>query len=263
MMSETEIESFEVETPYPDATAPEAQEPDGGADASGAADSGGGADEGYKRPEKFKTEAALYEAYRQLEAKLGAAPKQESQPDPKPSEPEGSAPSLFTAEQQAQFRQELLGGGLTDESKAALAARGVTPEMASMYLYGQQAMEANALENWIKEQGGQETFSEAHRWGKENWSPSEFMAWEDRLRAAREAQDYAGMRRHLDLLYTHYNADRDTYPSTSVRGASPGRVQPFQSQGEMIAAMNDPRYDRGDTAYHNEFKRRLAVSPNF
>ena len=43
--------------------------------------------------------------------------------------------------------------------------------------------------------------------------------------------------------------------------AAPNKSQSYRSQAELIADMNDPRYDN-DPAYRNDVMNKLANSPN-
>ncbi len=211
---------------------------------------------------KYKTAADLEAAYKALESKLGAANKPEAtpqNPSPQPA-PVEAAPSLFTQDEMDAYRQELAAGALTEESRQAIQAKGLPAEWAEAFFAGQQALGQRELDAWIEAEGGADEMDSARQWALENWSPESQQAWQERYEQAKNIGDYRAMKQQWQMVMAQYKADRDTYPSTDVRGTRPEPVQPFSSQEEITAVMSDPRYARNEKAYVEWVRKRLAVS---
>ena len=180
---------------------------------------------------------------------------------------------LDIAKFNAEFAEK---GALSEESYAEITEKANVPrELVNAYIATMGAANAateaastadgeaaavaeeKALENAMAAVGGEENFNELAQWAKVNLS--------DEDKAAYEGMISAGTGDNLRVAVEWLNAKRvaaEGSEATLLSGkanASAG-VKPFASQAELQEAIRDPRYKKGDPAFHAEVDKRLAVS---
>ena len=152
-------------------------------------------------------------------------------------------------------------GKLSDESYKALAEAGFPKLFVDSYLRGQEAVSNSYVQSVISMAGGNEAFKQL----------CEHLAVEGTLDAFQEAvenRNSGAIRAFMKMaesgLRSKYgkpaqrSVSQNAMPA-SKPAASANQIQPFTSRAEMVAAMNDPRYQR-DAAYNRLVVARLRVS---
>ena len=243
---------------------------------------------------KFKSPYELAKAYSELQKKLGqrAGDEAKSTPEAEPESDQGEAVA-YSAETAAEvYGQEAVEGlaekGLDlgkimfeadqghdiSEHYDALAEQFNVPKQAvEMFVSKQQSApagdgdglsEADA-DSILSEIGGQKAFEELQAWGRQNMTEAERASYN----AAHDAGNAEAVRWALKSLQARQGLiQQDTEPELYGGGAPSGDRQVFQSQQQVLDAMNK-RNDMGqrlydvDEAYRNKVANMLYSSPDF
>ena len=113
--------------------------------------------------------------------------------------------------------------------------------------------EVNQIVNFA---GGEEQYAAITEWAGENMAE----AYVDAFDAVVDSGDPAAIQLALaGLMATYYEQNGYEGRMYSGKGAAEQDASVFRSQAEVIAAMNDPRYDK-DPAYRNDVFDRLDRS---
>jgi hypothetical protein len=135
-------------------------------------------------------------------------------------------------------------------------ALGIQPEqaqsMVDQFKMGQQALVAQSEAKLFEAAGGKAEFNAIIAWGQKNL-PADQKAFYEGLLNGPDAESA------VQILKQKMAAGSD--PSlVNANGARPGgQVSAFRDQAEMVAAMQDPRYQQSE-AYRQEVANRLRVS---
>lgn len=212
---------------------------------------------------KFKTDEDVRKAYVELEKKLGA------KKDETPAAPAAPAASATTDATAAATKagldlkalgDEYTAGGnkLSDASMAKLAAAGITAEQVGTYIAGQQAVADKIRADLATVTGGSEKLTATLEWAKANATPEQKAAFD----AALDTDNAAVIKAVLTGIHTDYIKAVGQDPKLVVAEPAGGTtgVQPFASQAEVTAAMRDPRYKKGDSAYIKSVEARIKAS---
>lgn len=152
-------------------------------------------------------------------------------------------------------------GKLSDESYKALAAAGFPKLFVDSYLRGQEAVSNSYVQSVISMAGGNEAFKQL----------CEHLAVEGTLEAFQDAvenRNSSSIRAFMKMAESGLRAKygrpaQRSVAQAAVPAAKPASTQeaikPFESRAEMVAAMNDPRYQR-DAAYNRMVVARLMKS---
>lgn len=203
-------------------------------------------------PEKFKTPEELAKAYNELERERGkeSAPK-ETEEQPK----DVSVVSDAIKEASDSFYSN---GELSEDNFKALEDNGIPREFVEAYVRGQQAsIEADA--NAIRESvGGRENYDSMIDWATTSLPSSEINSFNEIVSTgSKEAANMA-----VKGLYARYMGESgQSSVNIAKGGTSKAAVQPFNSNAQVVEAMNDRRY-QNDPAYRAEVERRISVSSN-
>jgi len=209
---------------------------------------------------KYKNAEELEAAYIELQKKLGASKESEEAEettDTQDEEPEelSTDSSLFDRlyeESKGEFSEETL--------KEISNAK--PEDLAKMYLdyrYNNSTekqvlseQDTSSLKNSV---GGEETYSQMIKWAVDNLSEQEISMYDSIMDAGNAAAAYFAMQalsyRFNDSVGVEGELLQGKAPSNSSKG--------FKSQAEVVAAMQDPRYDR-DPAYRQEVMSKLESS---
>lgn len=172
------------------------------------------------------------------------------------------ADGKLTAESVQAIEQEYAASGkLSEESYKALAEAGFPKLFVDSYLRGQEAVSNSYVQSVISMAGGNEAFKQL----------CEHLAVEGTLEAFQDAvenRNSSSIRAFMKMaesgLRTKYGRPAQrSVAQAAVPAAKPASTQeaikPFASRAEMMAAMNDPRYQR-DAAYNRMVTARLMKS---
>ena len=103
--------------------------------------------------------------------------------------------------------------------------------------------------------GGDANYSNMLKWAQSNLQEQEIQMFDSVMSRGDVASAFFA----INSLAQRYN-DRVGYDGKMLTGNAPkGNTDTFRSQPELVAAMNDPRYDN-DPAYRNDIMEKLARS---
>ena len=215
---------------------------------------------------KYKDAQELEKAYVELQKKLGEGEEiasAEEQPDEKPKFSEGA--TLITDASKEYFDN---GNKLSDETLAKFSSMS-SQDLIKAYLEVQSDPEyqqsvntepAPAITdseiNQIKNSaGGEQAYANIINWSKSNLDKSAISAFDQVV----ETGSIEAIKLAVSGLKAEYDAANGV-EGRMVTGKAPTKSgDVFRSQAELVAAMNDPRYDR-DPAYRQDIIEKLDRS---
>ena len=215
---------------------------------------------------KYKDAQELEKAYMELQSKLGEQDKGETEvaekePEDKPTLSEGA--TLITSATDEYYAN---GNQLTPETLQKFSSMS-SQDLIKAYMEVQQLPEYQQAQqapveitesqvNQIKNAaGGDAAYSNIINWAKSNLEAEQINAFDDVVNT--------GSVQAINLAVAGLKAQYDNANGVEgrmVTGKAPtnsGDV--FRSQQELVAAMNDPRYDR-DPAYRQDIVEKLDRS---
>ena len=215
---------------------------------------------------KYKDARELEKAYMELQTKLGEqgaeGTEQVSAEDEQPEETKLSdGASLITDAQQEYYDN---GNKLSDETLAKFSEMS-SSELLQAYIElnqdaPEQAEAADISEAQISEikqsAGGEQAYSNVVNWAKSNLDSSQTDAFDEVVNT--------GSVQAIKLAVAGLKAEYDKANGVEGRMVT-GKTAPpetgdvFRSQAELVAAMNDKRYDR-DPAYRQDVIEKLDRS---
>lgn len=209
---------------------------------------------------KFKTQADLEAAYKELESRLGGQPKETPKETPKPpaEKPKGSDSAPPSAWDKAS--QELADAGeLSAETVKALKDSG-TPETVIQSWVKQQAEGVQTYRNAMAEAaGGPEQFEQIRQWASQALSQAEKTALQDLVASG----DVVKAKLAVETMKARYIAANGSPPAAPVGGKTPGSsTAGYESVEQMIADMARPEYKQ-DPAFREKVKQRVEVTTAF
>lgn len=207
-------------------------------------------------PEKFDSAEDMAKAYGELEKKMsGGEEKAEEQVE---EQSEEEAPEI-TAEAQQRIQEATKeyyenGGEIGDATYEALEKVGISRDLVDRFKAGQEALEDAEIKTI---QGGANgEYDAMSEWAGKNLPDDEFNTFNEVINTGTVEQAKLA----VSGLYARYKSEVGGGPKLVTGGTTGSSVMPYQSNQEVVRAMQDPRYKSGDKAYHNEVDRRLAVS---
>ena len=215
---------------------------------------------------KYKTAQELEKAYMELQSKLGEQEKGETEvaekePEDKPTLSEGA--TLITSASDEYYAN---GNQLSPETLQKFSSMS-SQDLIKAYMEVQQLPEYQQAQqtpveisesqvNQIKNAaGGEAAYANIINWAKSNLEAEQINAFDDVVNT--------GSVQAINLAVAGLKAQYDNANGVEgrmVTGKAPtnsGDV--FRSQQELVAAMNDPRYDR-DPAYRQDIIEKLDRS---
>lgn len=217
---------------------------------------------------KYKDASELEKAYMELQSKLGEQGKEDTETasaeDETPDEPKLSeGASLITDAQQEYYDND---NKLSDETLAKFSEMS-SSELLQAYIElnannpaQAQAETADISEAQISEikesVGGDKTYANVVNWAKDNLDKAQTDAFDEVVNTGSIAA--------IKLAVAGLKAEYDTANGVEGRMVT-GKTAPpetgdvFRSQAELVAAMNDKRYDR-DPAYRQDVIEKLDRS---
>ena len=217
---------------------------------------------------KYKDASELEKAYMELQSKLGEQGKEDTEKvsaeDETPDEPKLSeGASLITDAQQEYYDND---NKLSDETLAKFSEMS-SSELLQAYIElnannpaQAQAETADISETQISEikesVGGDRTYANVVNWAKDNLDKAQTDAFDEVVNTGSIAA--------IKLAVAGLKAEYDTANGVEGRMVT-GKTAPpetgdvFRSQAELVAAMNDKRYDR-DPAYRQDVIEKLDRS---
>ena len=215
---------------------------------------------------KYKDAQELEKAYMELQSKLGEKGNEEtaSAEEETPEEPKLSTGASLITDAQKEYYDN--GNKLSEETMAKFSEMS-SADLLQAYIEinannPQQAEEAQAaditeaqISDIKKSAGGDQVYANVVNWAKDNLEKSQVNAFDEVVNT--------GSVEAIKLAVAGLKAQYDNANGVEgrmVTGKAPvnsGDI--YRSQAELVAAMNDPRYDR-DPAYRQDVVEKLDRS---
>ena len=212
-------------------------------------------------PEKFKSAEDMANAYAELEKRMGAGAKEDTEEQPQQTEEKtdenDNQESSNYNEAVVEASQEFFAndGQLSEETYQKLEQVGLPRDLVDSYAAGQQAL-MQSEEAEIKGVAGGE-YDQMAEWANEHLPSEEIDAFDEAVTGGSVQQAKLA----VQGLYARYqNANGASQPKLTQGSVTGSSTMPFKSMQELARAQADPRYRSGDKAYHEEIDRRLSVS---
>ena len=215
---------------------------------------------------KYKDAQELEKAYMELQSKLGEQGKEEtaSAEEDTPEEPKLSTGASLITEAQKEYYDN--GNKLSEETMAKFSEMS-SADLLQAYIEinannPQQAEEPQAaditeaqISDIKKSAGGDQAYANVVNWAKDNLDQSQVNAFDEVVNTG----SVAAIKLAVAGLKAQYD-NANGVEGRMVTGKAPtnsGDI--YRSQAELVAAMNDPRYDR-DPAYRQDVIEKLDRS---
>jgi len=213
-------------------------------------------EEGQRRTEfyagKFKSIEQLEQGYLELQSKLG---NPTSTPEPTPPQEELGEPSV--AERLAQAYESYN----SDQKFNIKDFEDVSKEDLIKTLFENSAADTSMTDAQVGEiqnrVGGEEQYAAMMRWAVEALPQSDVDAFDQII----DSGNMTNIAMAVDAVAKRF-ADANGQEGAMLTGRTAPDAPPgYRSQAELLADMNDPRYDT-DPAYRNDVLLKLENSPN-
>ena len=219
---------------------------------------------------KFKSQADLLKAYKELQSKLGkpeSDDKGESSEEPAEASEEEAEESVEISENVKTFTDIATrfdeAGGLTQDDMEKLSSMDSKDLIETYFKYHavqsakntQEVATAQQLKTIRDSVGGDEAYGEMIQWAGQNLSPDEI----DSFNSVANSNNAAALGFAVEALSNRWKSV-EGYEAPLVTGkkaTSTGKV--FRSQAELGRAIADPRYST-DPAYRQDVEEKLARS---
>ena len=214
---------------------------------------------------KYKDAQELEKAYVELQKKLGEGGETasaEEQPDEKPKFSEGA--TLITDASKEYFDN---GNKLSDETLAKFSSMSSQdlikayedvqsdPQYQSVNAEPAPAITDSEINQIKNSAGGEQAYANIINWSKSNLDKSAISAFDQVV----ETGSIEAIKLAVSGLKAQYDSANGV-EGRMVTGKAPTKSgDVFRSQQELVAAMNDPRYDR-DPAYRQDIIEKLDRS---
>ena len=217
---------------------------------------------------KYKNAQELEKAYIELQGKLGSQEKTEetetASAEETPEEPKLSTGAALITNAQKEYYDN--GNKLSEETMAKFSEMS-SADLLQAYIEinannPQQAEEAQAaditeaqISDIKKSAGGDQVYANVVNWAKDNLDQSQVNAFDEVVNTG----SVAAIKLAVAGLKAQYD-NANGVEGRMVTGKPPtnsGDI--YRSQAELVAAMNDPRYDR-DPAYRQDVIEKLDRS---
>jgi hypothetical protein len=150
-------------------------------------------------------------------------------------------------------------GKLSDESYARFEKLGFDRQSVDAYVAGQRAIVGAYVNSMYETAGGKDSYNAMVGWARTALDASEAAAFDTAVRS----NDSGSMKMAVSGLKARFAAEFGKGATTTITPNPADTLSTstaFQSQQEMVAAMKDPRYQKGDPAYHREVAEKIAAS---
>ena len=217
-------------------------------------------------PEKFwdaKTGQVKYaewaKAHTELERRFHTEPKDKPSEgaEPKPDDLKiEAAPDVNetpVAKAMASFRTAYEeSNGEVSEDHLAEISKVVPREYVEIYLAGVKALEAQQVQTAYAAAGGEDKFKAASKWAAQNMGEEDLNSYNSLI------SNPATAKQGVEWLMAKFSAARPSEGSF-IQAESAGVGDVFRDRKELIAAMNDPRYE-SQPSYRTDVAEKMARS---
>ena len=216
-------------------------------------------------PEKFQSPEAMAEAYQQLERRLSQGEQPEPIPNDASLEDLQASTQSVTSEALSQYTQEFVeNGSLSEASYEDLASKGIDKTAVDSYISGQRALVEQNLQQVYNEVGGQTEYANLMTLATRNLQQADVDSFNESVQSTRPDGTLDMQRAMFAIrgLKAQHDAAEGRQPKLLQGSTGPATGNVFRSSAQVIAAMQDPRYET-DPAFRQDVQDRLAVSDVF
>ncbi len=206
-------------------------------------------------PEKFKSPEDMAKAYSELEQKQSGKPE-DTQSEPEVTE--GQAKEVVEdagLDFDSMSKEFEANGELSADTYATLAKANIPEDMVNAYIDGINA-QTELYENSVKDvAGGDEAYDALLSWGESNLTPDEISTFD----TAVNSMDVATAKAAVEGMNARMKLDQGLDPARVIDGKGGDSDGAYQSQAQIEADMNDPRYAT-DPAFRQKVYNKMAKS---
>lgn len=200
-------------------------------------------------------DAAKAAAQTEVDAALKALLEAKA-PEKKPD----AAPAIKPEDVRTRATEELnRDGKLSDQTYADAAKFGWDKDTVDAYVEGLKARSEVIEMRVYQEAGGKDQFTAMSAWAKANWSDAQRAAYNSAIDSG-DMQKTLGALKTLKDAYTNSNGSDATTRVTPSGGAASVTNAGYTSKAEFQKDVSDPRYQKGDRAFHAEVDRKLEAA---
>ena len=217
-------------------------------------------------PDKFESPEDMARAYHELERKLSS--NSESVTDSDEGTPPPQTPQLDLNIEEARktlsnqgldynkyYNEYIENSTLSEESFKELQDKGMSQEMVTSWIEGQQAIGEQITNEAYNSVGGEEAYNNIIKWAGENLSTNEIGVF-NRALESNNLDDTKYAIKSLNAQYLLANGSSPNLLQGSTGGSS---AEAFTSLAQMSEAMKDPKYQT-DSSFREEVTRKLESS---
>jgi len=219
-------------------------------------------------PEKFGSAEELAQAYKQLEQQFHSTNEESQLTAEQERFKNEEAPEILkTTPSQVHkllddkgldfsvFQNEYNETGtLSQEAIKALDDQGISEQMVSTWLKGQEAVAEQAVEHLYKEVGGEENYNLMMDWAADNLQPWEVEAYNKQIENLDANTNFAVLG-----MQARYQNSVGIPPNLMSGDVGEDIAPRFESLAELTSAMSDPKYEK-DPAYRARVAQKLRFS---
>ena len=198
-------------------------------------------------PEKFNTAEDLAKAYGELEKAYSS----KDAPQPMTQQQAEQATGLSLDNYYNEFAEK---GELSEDSYNQLASQGLSRDLVDSYIEGQSAIADGHVTQIKSAAGGDAEYSKITEWAATNIPQNELETYNNIVEngSVEEAMmAVSGLKARYD--------NSVGVPPNLLQGQQAQPTSAFQSTAEIVAAINDPRY-QVDTAYRKGVEEKIKRS---
>ena len=198
-------------------------------------------------PEKFNTAEDLAKAYGELEKAYSS----KEAPQPMNQQQAEQATGLSLDNYYTEFAEK---GELSEDSYNQLATQGLSRDLVDSYIEGQSAIADGHVTQIKSAAGGDAEYSKITEWAATNIPQNELETYNNIVEngSVEEAMmAVSGLKARYD--------NSVGVPPNLLQGQQAQPTSAFQSTAEIVAAINDPRY-QVDTAYRKGVEEKIKRS---
>lgn len=200
---------------------------------------------------KFKSVEDLAKSYQELEAAQSG--KKVDSLKASDAENAGTTPLTETLEAVSEHFGEH--GEIGEEQYDALEKLGLNRQYVDSYLGGIAAQQTQMQNQLMGIVGGEQEYGEMMRWMNESLAPDEVQAY-DRVVGSGDMEQISLL---IQGMAARFKSANPGGPQTQLQGQTVPGASGFRSKGEIMEAMNDPRYAT-DAAFREDVSRKMSLT---
>jgi hypothetical protein len=215
-------------------------------------------------PDKFESPEDMAKAYHELETKLGGSESVTNSDEGTKPPQTPQQPTLLEAKEAVvkegldfdkYYNEYLENDTLSEDSFKELNEKGMSPEMVSSWIEGQNAISDKVADMAYSSVGGKEQYNSILEWAGKSLSEKEIGVFNSALEHG-TVDESLFVIKSLNAQYQVANGSSPNLMQGSTGGSG---TEAFSSLAQMSEAMRNPKYNT-DPAYREEVTRKLESS---